>query len=231
LDFFLNAIYYYISKTIQRSKFMKFTKLSLVAAIAASTFTTTAIASELEVSANVSVTNNYVWRGMTQDSDKAAVQGGLDLGMGGFYLGTWTSNAANDTEVDGYAGYAGELSGLEYDLGFVRYGYLDNPGSNFNEAYLGLGYDFGAASVGATYSKGLDNAPDDIAVDLSVPFVQDFGLDLGYGEYDTVGSRYSIGLSKSFDKVDFSIAYISFDSDAGEAGDENHVVVSAGTSF
>ena len=63
---------------------MKFTKLSLIAALAVSAMTTSAMA-ELEVSANVSATNNYVWRGMTQDFDKAAIQGGIDLGMGGFY--------------------------------------------------------------------------------------------------------------------------------------------------
>jgi uncharacterized protein (TIGR02001 family) len=213
---------------------MKFTKLSLIAALAVRAITTSAMA-EVEVSANVAATNNYVWRGMTQANDAAAVQGGLDLGMGGFYLGTWTSNVAGDTEVDGYAGYAGDVSGLSYDLGFIRYGYLDAPGSNFNEAYLGLGYDFGAASLGATYSKGLDDAPDDIGVDLSIPVMQDYSLDLAAGEYDTYGKRYSLGVSKSFDKVDFSLTYSKFSADTGTGNtgqvDQNNVIVSAGTSF
>ena len=209
---------------------MKFTKLSLIAALAVSTMTTSAMA-EIEVSANASATNNYVWRGMTQTSNNAAVQGGLDIGLGGFYLGTWASNVTNDTEVDGYAGYAGEIDGLSYDLGAIRYGYLDAPSSNFNEAYLGLGYDFGAASLGATYSKGLDDAPDDIAVDLSVPVMQDYSLDLAYGDYDTVGTRYSVGVSKSFEKVDFSVAYHNFDHDTTSASNEKNVVLSVGTSF
>ena len=211
---------------------MKFTKLSLIAALAVSAITTSAMA-ELEVSANVGATNNYVWRGMTQSANGAAVQGGVDLGMDGFYLGTWASNVnfgTGDTEVDGYAGYAGEVSGFSYDIGAIRYGYLDTPSGNFNEAYLGLGYDFGTASLGATYSKGLDDAPDDIAVDLSVPVMQDYSLDLAYGDYDTVGTRYSAGISKSFDKVDFSVAYSKFTADTSGA-DENNVIVSAGTSF
>ncbi|CAA6823433.1 MAG: Unknown protein [uncultured Sulfurovum sp.] len=220
---------------------MKFTKLSLIAAIAASTITTAAVA-EVEVSANVSVTNNYVWRGMTQANDAAAVQGGLDLGMNGFYLGTWTSNVANDTEVDGYAGYAGEVNGFGYDLGYIKYGYLDTPMSNFDEAYLGLSYDFGTASIGATYSMGIDDfrgttteVPDDISVELSIPVMQDYSLDFAAGEYDTYGERYSVGLSKSFDKVDFSIAYSAFEADTGTGNtgqiDQNNVIVSAGTSF
>jgi len=209
---------------------MKLTKLSLIAALAVSAITTSAMA-ELEVSTNVSATNNYVWRGMTQANNAAAVQGGVDIGMDGLYLGAWTSNVAGDTEVDGYAGYAGEIDGLGYDLGFIRYGYLDAPGGNFNETYLGLSYDFGVASLGATYSKGLDDAPDDIAVDFSVPVMQDYGLDLAYGDYDTVGTRYSAGISKSFDKVDFSVAYHNFSPDAAGSDDQKNVVVSVGTSF
>lgn len=209
---------------------MKFTKLSLIAALAVSTMTTSAMA-KLEVSANVSATNNYVWRGMTQTNNNAAVQGGLDIGMDGLYLGAWASNVTNDTEVDGYVGYAGETDGLSYDIGAIRYGYLDAPSGNFNEAYLGLGYDFGVGSLGVTYSKGLDDAPDDIAADLSLPVIQDYSLDLAYGEYDTVGTRYSVGVSKSFDKVDFSVAYHNFEHDTTSASDEKNVVVSVGTSF
>ena len=229
---------------------MKFTKLSLVAALAVSTITTTAMA-EVEVSANVSATNNYVWRGMTQTNNQAAVQGGIDLGMGGFYLGTWTSNVdytssktvnnvetttlAGDTEVDGYIGYAGEAGALGYDIGYIKYGYLDTPNSNFDEAYLGLSYDFGVASLGVTYSKGLDDAPDDIALDFSIPVMQDYSLDFAAGDYDTYGQRYSAGISKSFDKIDFSIVYSAFEADTstGNAGatDQNNVIVSAGTSF
>ena len=220
---------------------MKFTKLSLISAVAVSAITTTAMA-EIEVSANIGATNNYVWRGMTQDFNKAAVQGGVDLAMDGFYLGTWTSNAWNDTEVDGYAGYAGEINGLGYDLGYIKYGYLDAPLGNFDEAYLGLSYDFGTASIGATYSMGMGDwrgttteVPDDIALDLSIPVMQGYSLDLAAGDYDTYGNRYSAGISKSFDKIDFSIAYSKFaaDTGTGNAGqiDQKNVIVSAGTSF
>ncbi|CAA6818880.1 MAG: Unknown protein [uncultured Sulfurovum sp.] len=223
---------------------MKFTKLSLIAAVAVSAITTTAMA-ELEVSANVSVTNNYVWRGMTQSNNAAAVQGGLDLGMGGFYLGTWLSNVdfsggagAGDTEVDGYVGYAGEIEGFGYDLGYIKYGYLDVPMGNFDEAYLGLSYDFGVASVGATYSMGMDDfrgttteVPDYIAVEASIPVMQDYSLDLGYGDYDTFGTNYSAGVSKSFDKVDFSLTYSVFEHETTSSSDENNLIVSAGTSF
>ncbi|HHD75685.1 MAG TPA: hypothetical protein ENK95_02530 [Campylobacterales bacterium] len=210
---------------------MKFTKLSLVAALAASTFATTAVASEIEVSANVGVASDYVWRGMTQTNNGSAVQGGMDLAMGGFYLGAWTSNIANDTEVDGYAGYAGELAGIGYDVGYIRYGYLTDPSLSFNEAYVGLSKDFGVLSLGATYSMGQGTAPDDIAVDASIPVMDDYSLDLGWGDYDTYGTRYSAGLSKSFDKVDFGLVYSIYKADAAGSENTDTLSVMASTGF
>jgi uncharacterized protein (TIGR02001 family) len=45
------------------------------------------------VSANIGAVSNYIWRGVTQTGDQAAIQGGLDYGhVSGFYAGTWISN-------------------------------------------------------------------------------------------------------------------------------------------
>ena len=66
-----------------------------------------------EVSANVSFTSDYIWRGMTQ-SDGPAIQGGFDYASeGGFYAGIWGSNVNfNDgagSELDYYFGYGFEI--------------------------------------------------------------------------------------------------------------------------
>jgi uncharacterized protein (TIGR02001 family) len=48
-------------------------------------------------SANIGAVSNYIWRGVTQTGDQAAVQGGLDVGHeSGFYAGTWASNVDFD---------------------------------------------------------------------------------------------------------------------------------------
>ena len=214
---------------------MKFSKLSLVAVLAVSTMSTTLTADEVSVSANVSTTNNYVWRGMTQSANKTAVQGGMDVEYSGLYLGTWLSNvdfgSPATTEVDGYFGYGGEIAGIEYDLGYIKFAYLNEGDINFEEAYLGLSKDFGVASVGATYSMGIDDAPDDIALEASIGLPQEYSLDLGWGDYDKVGTRYSVGLSKSFEKLDFSIGYHEFTHDTTSASDEKNIVLSVGTEF
>ena len=49
------------------------------------------------ISANIGVVSNYIWRGVTQTGDQAAVQGGLDYSHeSGFYAGTWASNVDFD---------------------------------------------------------------------------------------------------------------------------------------
>lgn len=216
---------------------MKFTKLSLLTVMAVSTITTVAVATELEVSSNAGVVSNYVWRGMTQTADVAAIQGGIDFTYGGVYAGTWASNvdfgSAATTEIDGYLGYAGEVAGIGYDLGYIKFGYVNEAGLNFDEGYFGLSKDFGVASLGAKYSKGLNDGYDlsDIDVTASVALPKDYSLDLGWGDYEDYGTRYSVGASKSFDKVDFSLVYNEYSADAGSASDEKSVVVGVSTGF
>ena len=87
-----------------------------------------------EISANVTLASDYVFRGVSQTDNQLAIQGGFDWGHdSGFYVGTWASNVdsqffggATDPqiELDLYAGFANEFSnGLGYDLGYLRYQY------------------------------------------------------------------------------------------------------------
>ena len=85
---------------------------------------------------NVSLTSNYVFRGISQTGGDPAVQGGLDYShSSGFYLGTWGSNvgwiedyqgyASGNVEIDVYGGFRGGIgkTDLTYDLGAVQYLY------------------------------------------------------------------------------------------------------------
>jgi len=210
---------------------MKFTKLFLIAFFMLPFLLVDAVA-KVDLTANVSAMNNYVWRGMTQTNNQSAVQGGIDLSMDAFYIGAWTSNVLNDTEIDGSIGLKGKVSNtVEYDLGFIRYGYLNTSSNNFNEMYLALKEELSYGRFSIKYSKGMSDASNDLAVDLSMALPQEYFLDLAWGDYTDVAKRYSVGLSKSFGKVDFSAVYhkTSFDTSAKE--DEKNIVVSVGTTF
>jgi uncharacterized protein (TIGR02001 family) len=62
------------------------------------------------LSANVGLTTDYVFRGISQTAETPTVQGGFDATCGPFYAGVWasglTSDGAATVEMDWYAGPA-----------------------------------------------------------------------------------------------------------------------------
>ena len=85
---------------------------------------------------NVALTTDYVFRGYSQTSEGAAVQGGFDATCGIFYAGVWASSlnwdAAFDAEwasveMDWYAGIKPKTGRITWDLGVIYYSY---PNSN-----------------------------------------------------------------------------------------------------
>jgi len=106
------------------------------------------------ITANVTVVNDYRYRGLTQSNFKPAIQGGFDYAHeSGFYVGNWNSSitwlsdgysaAASPTktatvsgpiEMDFYAGFKKELiaEGFATDIGVLQYFYPTQglPGIN-----------------------------------------------------------------------------------------------------
>lgn len=71
--------------------------LSAAGAVACSTFAAAeTVASPLgnfDVSMNVALTSDYIFRGISQTQGDPAIQGGLDVAHeSGLYIGTWASN-------------------------------------------------------------------------------------------------------------------------------------------
>jgi len=183
--------------------------ISLGAAVAAALSSGVAAA---EVTANAAVTNNYIWRGITQTTDQAAVQGGIDWSGGpGFYAGTWLSNVdfsglGDGYEMDVYAGWGGETGGFGYDLGVISYQYPVTPNFNFTELYVSG--TFSVVTIGVNYT--VDTASGNNAeetVDASGVF--DEGDTYVYGSLDfpTEAGDFSLFAgSYMFDNSDKSYA-------------------------
>lgn len=234
---------------------MKFTKSSLVAAVAASMAVAggdiepapivvapvTEEKSDLSISANLAITSNYVWRGMTQTANSPAVQGGVDLDYKGFYLGTWGSNVEygdtnNNLEADFYGGYKNEIAGIGFDIGYIYYSFPNESDAfNFDELYIGLSKDFGMFGINGKYSFAMDSNIDtpnywELGADVELPM--DIGFAASYGDYEDLGTNYIASLSKSWGKFDFSVAYTNFSADSNSGlEDEDHVVGTVSTSF
>jgi len=84
---------------------------------------------QAELTGNVGLTSNYIWRGVTQTDDAAAISGGIDYGHDvGIYLGTWISNttSAVGPETDLYIGFAKDIGDFGFDVGYISYMYSQN---------------------------------------------------------------------------------------------------------
>jgi uncharacterized protein (TIGR02001 family) len=96
-----------------------------------------------EVSFNAALVTDYVFRGVSYSDNGLALQGGADYAHeSGVYVGTWLSNIDTgidtDIEYDLYVGYGMEVNGLEIDLGYTTYNYVDLDQGNTTEIYANV---------------------------------------------------------------------------------------------
>ncbi|MAK63694.1 MAG: hypothetical protein CMF75_02955 [Maricaulis sp.] len=186
-------------------------KLLTLAMLAAAATTAPVAAQTIE--GNVALTSNYVFRGVTQSDDGAAISGGFDLSTeAGFYVGVWGSSVdfSDETtmELDVYAGYGWEAYGWGFDTGVIYYGYPDSPdGQNFVEFYGGVSREFGP-----------------IAWDASAAFSPEFYGEIGEGLYLSTGAAVEVGPVT----VDARVGSSSFD-DLPAADYEDYQVGVSGT--
>ena len=98
---------------------------------------------------SVTVTSDYIFRGVSQTNQEPALQGGLEYAAeSGAYIGAWGSNVSwlsdlsstaapisSSLEIDVYGGYRGKFSDtVSYDVGALYYWYPGDFPSGFNSA-------------------------------------------------------------------------------------------------
>ncbi len=187
---------------------------------------------EGELSANLAVTSDYVWRGISQTLGDPAIQGGIDYAHeSGVYVGAWasnvdffSSNAPDSTpdddddagiELDLYVGYSGETEfGFGWDLGVIQYRY---PGARKSlldtseEFYAGASYRFFNVMV----YRDFDNDSSYVEAGLEFELPQAFTLNLRGGHFDFDDAQdytdYGIALSRSLAGFDVSVQYTDTD--------------------
>jgi len=177
------------------------------------------------LSANVGVTNNYLWRGLEQTKGQAAVSGGIDYEhQSGFYIGTWTSNAdwseGMTYELDVYGGYSGEMNDLAYDIGFVHYAYPDSI-SNTDFTELNASVSFSVFTLGYAILANAEDVDfgDDSYISLSadLTIVSDLGLSFyigtGTDEFYAGESFVNYGANINKSGFTFGVSKTNLDSD------------------
>jgi len=153
----------------------------------------TASAQDVDISANVVVASDYVFRGFSQTAEDPALQGAVDLTIGSFYAGVWASNVDfgdnTDAEIDVYGGFRGEAAGFAYDVGVVTYLYA--PGANQDYDYVELkaaaSRAIGPVTAGAVvyFSPDFFGADDEatyVEVNAAITPVENLTLSAAVGE-------------------------------------------------
>lgn len=142
------------------------------------------------VTGNFGIFSNYIFRGVTQTSEKPALQGGFDYAhKSGAYAGVWGSNiswltdsafyTASSLELDVYGGYKGTFgkSDFGYDVGGIVYYYPGDKGAgmdnaNTGEVYVGLSWQWLTAKISysATEYFGFVDSTGTLYADVSANY-------------------------------------------------------------
>jgi uncharacterized protein (TIGR02001 family) len=153
-----------------------------------------------EVSAELTMATDYVWRGVSQTDGKPALQLGAEYSHpSGFFAGVWGSNVDFDEDVDDparveidlYAGWRGETAwGLGWEAKLLRYLYPDTTVSyDYAEITLAVSYGIARAEVaysndafasgepGVHYNAGLEH-------ELALPLGLTLAGSVGYSRVD-----------------------------------------------
>jgi uncharacterized protein (TIGR02001 family) len=207
-------------------------------------------------SASVGLYSDYLFRGISFTSEDPAIQGSFDYAhSSGLYAGTWASNLSTDDgssiEIDLYAGFGNEFgdSGIGYDVSVVEYMYPSSGLDDYTEYFASLSYSYFTAMIGYTNELGGDDDIDEtyynLSFDYELPYGIAFNAAIGYTDSDrnddVAGASdsyvdYTIGVSKPFAGLDWSLAYVGTNSDgedfeAGDGTSDERFLASVSASF
>lgn len=200
-----------------------------VGAVLASAFLPAAGPAAAAASGTLALTNDYLFRGLSQTNQKPALQGGVEYAHdSGVYAGVWGSNISwlsdyssaalpisSSVELDGYLGWRGDVgNGLKLDAGVYTYYYPGDYPAGFVRPYtteVYLGASWGPASL--KYSHALTNlfgfADSDgsgyLDASVNVEFSPGWTFNAHAGHQRVKGtsaasySDWRVGLTRSFD--------------------------------
>lgn len=199
-----------------------------------------------EVTGNVALASDYIFRGVTQTDSGPAISGGFDIAGEGFYAGVWGSSVdfRDDTtmELDLYGGFTTSAGGFDFDFGGIYYAYPDSPDAagdqNFLELYAGIARALGEVSWDAKLSYSpdfyLESGPAIyLETGLGTELAPGLSVDarIGVSRFDDVPASdyedYQLGLSGTvFDNVGWDLRYHTVSGNGDDA-----LVISFSQSF
>lgn len=179
---------------------------------------------EHALSVQFTLITDYVFRGVSQTEEEPAAQFNINYTHdSGLFLNVWTSNvdygsAGGDeiVEIDYTIGYATELYGFDWEVGYTYYDVPREDTFDQNEIFLGMGHSSSYGDVmfrwwynyededhyiEANYVKGLDY---DFEVGLHAGYIDTHD---GHDNHNDDYMEYKAWLAKYWKILRFELAY------------------------
>ena len=188
----------------------------------------------VEVSGSGTLATDYTFRGVSQTSEKGAVQAGIDVAWdSGFYIGAWGSNVDFGDEVtselDLFLGYGFEVSeGVELDFSYIYYNYAGQE-SDLNYSEFVSSVSFSDLTLGLVFSPDYFGSDEDALIyniDYAIGLNENWSIDLHLGYTDTDSDAlgtdedsyidYLAGLNYEVNGTTFTLAVAGTDADEDE---------------
>ena len=212
-------------------------------------------------SANVALTTDYRFRGVSLSGGDPAIQGGFDVAHdSGFYIGTWASSikggpSYGDVELDLYAGWSGSLSdAVGIDVGVLYYMYpTEDLGldTDYIEPYASISANLGPAeaTLGVAYAPEQDSlgGDDNLYIYTDVGFgIADSPFSvtghLGYtdgalapsllaGAADDTGLDWALGLAVAQGNFEVGVSYVGVEGPSVDGFTDDAIVGTISASF
>ncbi len=183
------------------------------------------------LSGNMALTNNYVFRGISQTREEPAVQGGLAYTFDSkIHLNIWGSNVNFESptgqtatlETDETIGYGNTIKDFTYDISIVRYQYPRASTASYFEGLGTLSYRFLTFLIGYSSNVFGSHGPGtytNLGVHFEIPakyvYFEDITLSGSVGHYNldknagTNYEDYNVQIAKALsDKYTISLAWI-----------------------
>ncbi len=170
---------------------------------------------ELDLSANLGMMSDYIYRGFHQAD--AVANGGVDLATGPFYLGTWFADldSGSGVEIDVYGGFGWEFdNGLSVYAGYTAYRYTEDDEGSL-EMVMGMPRIMapaGGGEVTSTPTYQYTYVGDDEGEDMEYTMAEYDALDAATkADYEAAMECVGTGFDQDYDEINLGVAYAKDD--------------------
>ena len=141
--------------------------------------------------------SDYIWRGVSQTSGNAAMQGELSVSKGGLYGGVWASEVdfgdEATYEMDLFLGYELMVSDkFSIDVGVIQYNW-DKGYDDVEELFAKVNL----KNVSVAYYVDMEDSDRDyMEMGLKLPFVKFMDVSVNYGMFDSENDFWALSMVK-----------------------------------